>query len=316
MMNELQCDNLWPTIKKLAKKPGQRRAAVAYVTSDEHVKFRKGDVLVTDASDQSIASGQTDAKLLDEAFQRDAELFSIPGLHCKVLLLGGTAIIGSANLSANSQSRVEAAWVSDHPAAVSMASSLIEDLTEQAEEIGPEFLNRIKNIEVTKTPWAGGGAHQKPKVKVHRPKTWIIGVHELIREFPEEQEAIAKGQATAEKQRAKKSSEVDWIRWNLDSHFSNEAQRGDIVIQIWSDRTVKKPTTVYRHATVLHRQREDACTRFYIEMAADSEGTAITWAAFRKLTKRVGLPHRVGPNSCRQIKQEYADALSALWMEK
>jgi hypothetical protein len=315
-MNELQCHNLWKTIKKLAKRPGPKRAAVAYVTSEQHVRFGEGDALVTDASDNAIASGQTDAKLLDEAFQRNAKLYSIPGLHCKVLVMAGTAIIGSANLSVMSESRVEAAWVSDHPTAVSMASSLVEDLTEHADEIDSDFLKHIKNIEVTKTPWTTGDAKTNPKIKVHRPTTWIIGVHELIREFPKEQAAIAEGQEIAEKRQAKKSSEVDWIRWNLDSRFSNEAQRGDVVIQIWVDRTIKKPITVYRHAAILHRQREDACTRFYIEMSANSEDTAITWAAFRKLTKRVGLPHRVGRNSCRPIKQEYADALSALWMEK
>lgn len=312
-MNELQCDNLWQTIKKLAKKPGQRRAAVAYVTSDEHVKFRKGDVLVTDASDHAIASGQTDAKLLDEASQRDAKLFSIPGLHCKVLVLGGTAIIGSANLSATSETRVEAAWVSDHPTAVSMASSLVESLIEQAEEIDPEFLERIKAIEVLKKPWTGGGIHKKPKVRLHRPRIWIIGVYELTREFPSEATALKEGQEIAEKLRTNEGSEVGWLRWDRKSRFATEAQRGDNVIQIWRTNKNERPSFVYRQVPILHRQAEPTCTRFYIEWFPDLEQTALTWHAFQKLTKKIELPGRVGPNSGRLIGQGYADALDALW---
>lgn len=314
-MNELQCDSLWATIKKLAKKPGPKRAAVAYVTSDEDVRFSQGDILVTDASDAAIASGQTNAILLDESYQRGAELYSIAGLHCKVLVIGGTAIVGSANLSKSSQSRIEAAWVSDNPTVVSMVKSLVENLVEQADEIGTDFLKHIKGIEVTKTPWPGAKP-QGPKFKIHTPQTWIIGVHELVREFHEEQEAIKDGEAIAEKQRIKKSSEVNWIRWNLDSRFSNDAKRGDIVIEIWNDRLTRKPVTVYRPGTILHRQREDACTRFYVEWDSNYEETALTWKTFLKLTKKIGLPGRVGPNSCRPIKQEHADALFALWTEQ
>ena len=69
-MDELLSDNLWPTIKRLAKRSSSKRAAVAYVTSEEYVEFGEGDVLVTDASHEAIASGQTNAKLLERAFER------------------------------------------------------------------------------------------------------------------------------------------------------------------------------------------------------------------------------------------------------
>src|SRR5262245_18363121 len=135
-MNELLSDSLWSTIKKLAKKATSKRAAVSYVTSDEFVTFGEGDLLITDASDQAIAARHTDAKTLARAFKRKAHLYSLPGLHTKVLLLGGTAVIGSANLSTTSANDlVEAAWVTDAPAAVGMATSFIQELITQAEEI-------------------------------------------------------------------------------------------------------------------------------------------------------------------------------------
>jgi hypothetical protein len=53
-MNELQCDKLWATIKRLARRKGPKRAAVAYVSNDDNLQFGDGDVLVTDGSDRMI----------------------------------------------------------------------------------------------------------------------------------------------------------------------------------------------------------------------------------------------------------------------
>lgn len=47
-MNELLSDNLWATIKQLAKKSSAKRCAVAYLTSEEFVKFREGDLRLSD----------------------------------------------------------------------------------------------------------------------------------------------------------------------------------------------------------------------------------------------------------------------------
>jgi phosphatidylserine/phosphatidylglycerophosphate/cardiolipin synthase-like enzyme len=167
-VNELHSDTLWKTVKRLARKSAVKRAAVAYATSGEMVRFGEGDLLVTDASDDAIAGGQTDAEVLAWAFDRGARLYSLDGLHTKVLLLDGVAVIGSANLSASSSaSLIEAAWVTDHPAAVGMASSLIEQLVEQGTEIDAAFLARARTVPVTAR--AGKAATRKLGTKVKLP---------------------------------------------------------------------------------------------------------------------------------------------------
>lgn len=77
-MNELLCDDLWSTIRRLAHRAAVRRAAVAYVTSDEILRFSEGDVLVTDASDHAIAAGRPSAHVLQDAFTRKVRLYSLP----------------------------------------------------------------------------------------------------------------------------------------------------------------------------------------------------------------------------------------------
>lgn len=315
-MNELLSDSLWDTIKRLGKKASSKRAAVAYVTSEEFVKFTEGDVLVTDASDHAIALGQTDAQVLANAFKRKAELYSLPGLHTKVLLLGGTAVIGSANLSAGSATNlIEAAWVTDAPAPVGMATSLVQQLTSQAQRIDEAFLERILKIEVKAHPKPAGGAAKPKKVKIPKHVTWIIGVHELVKDFPAEQAAIQSGTATAEGKVTKPSSDVSWIRWTGTSRFRSEAKEGDTLIQVWSRRKAKKPSAVYRHAPIVHRQDEDTCTRFFVEDFADAEDISLTWSEFKKLVTQVGLNAKIGPASARPIAEAYSNALFALWGE-
>jgi hypothetical protein len=315
-MNELLSGKLWTVIKQLGKKASSKRAAVSYVTSEEFVKFTEGDVLVTDASDHAIAMGQTDAQVLAKALKRGAELYSLSGLHTKVLLLGGTAVIGSANLSdASATSLIEAAWVTDAPAAVGMATSLVQQLVSHAQQIDEAFLARILKIDVKAPPKPTGGSAKPKKVKIPKHHTWIIGVHELVKDFPAEQEAIESGTATAEGKITKSSSDVSWIRWTGNSRFRSEVKEGDTVIQIWSERKAKNPSTVYRHAPIVHRQHEDTCTRFFVEDFVDNEDTSVSWNDFKKLVAQVGLTGKIGPASARPIAEAYANALFALWGE-
>jgi hypothetical protein len=315
-MNELLSGNLWDTIKRLGKKASSKRAAVAYVTCEEFIKFTDGDILITDASDHAIAMGQTDAQVLASAFNRRAQLYSLAGLHTKVLLLDGTAVIGSANLSeASATTLIEAAWVTDAPAAVGMATSLVQQLTSQAEVIDKPFLDRILKIEVKPRPKSFGGTTKPKKVKIPKHVSWIVGVHELVKDFPAEQEAIEAGTTTAEGNITESSSDVSWIRWTGNSRFRREAKEGDTVIQIWSRRKAKNPSRVYRHAPILHRQDEDTCTRFFVEDFADSKNTSIRWNDFKKLVQRVGLTGKIGRASARPIAEAYSNALFALWGE-
>jgi hypothetical protein len=315
-VNELLCHNLWATIKRLAKRATTKRAAVAYITSDELVKFADGDVLITDASESAIASGQTNAKVLARVFKRGARLYSLRGLHTKVYLLGGTVVIGSANLSATSANDlIEAAWVTDAPTAVGMATSLVQQLTVQAERIDETFLRQILKIKVKRHPAPGGRSAKPKRVRIPKHRTWIVGVKEILKDLPAEQEAIEAGTAAAKQMVTKSSSDVSWIRWTGHSRFRSEAKEGDSVIQIWSSYRAKRPTAVYRHAPILHRQEENTCTRFFVEDFADMGDTCITWIEFKKIVGRVGLIGKIGPASAREITEPTANALFSLWRD-
>lgn len=316
-MNELLCDKLWPTIGRLAKRSASKRAAIAYVSSDKLIKFGKGDVLVTDASNHAIAMGQTSAEVLHRAFKRSAQLYSLSGLHAKVLLIDGTAVIGSANLSGSSaNSLVEAAWVTDNPVAIGMGTALINELIEQAEVIDARFLARVLKIKVKRSGGAAVGTAKRKPVKIRKSAAWIIGVHEFDDDkYPEEQEAAEAGEEIAKEGLTRESSDVSWIRWTGNSRFCTQAREGDTVIQLWSPNGSKRPEAVYRHAPILRRQNEKSCTRFYVEDFRNEQKMSLSWVQFKKLIKKVGLSSSIGPNSARPITAAESNALFSLWSQ-
>lgn len=155
-MGRLLSENLWTEIQAASTKV-PKMAAVAYVSSDQIIKFGNGDTLITDASDETIAAGQTRARVLEAAFRLGATLYSLPNLHAKIMVLGDTAVIGSANISSNSANGLaEVGWITDQPAEVQEARTLIERLIARSVPIDQAFITRILNIRVRPRPRGPG----------------------------------------------------------------------------------------------------------------------------------------------------------------
>jgi hypothetical protein len=155
-MARLLSETLWAEIQTSASKT-PKMAAVAYVSSDQIIAFGNGDTLVTDASDDTIAGGQTRARVLEAALHRGGRLFSLPNLHAKVLVFADTAVVGSCNLSANSANVLtEAGWVTDLATEADEARALIQRLIARAVPIDQAFITRILGIRVRPRPRGAG----------------------------------------------------------------------------------------------------------------------------------------------------------------
>jgi phosphatidylserine/phosphatidylglycerophosphate/cardiolipin synthase-like enzyme len=121
-------------------------------------------VLVCDASNHAISSGQTDATVLRRAFERGVELNSLQDLHAKLVLFGKTAIIGSANLSESALAE-EVLITTDHVIHAAVAS-LIDEMVRRAVPIDVRFLDRISKIIVKRSPRSC--TCRWPKVSIRR----------------------------------------------------------------------------------------------------------------------------------------------------
>lgn len=152
----LLVDNVWPDVRKLAAGRQRQLAAVAYFTSERSLSFGPGDLLIVDASDEKIKTGATSAEAIARVCARKAAVYSLSGLHAKLFVLGTNVIVGSANLTENSERLREAALVSDSPALRAEAINWIEQLKKRAILVDRRFLKGILALQVIRSPWTAG----------------------------------------------------------------------------------------------------------------------------------------------------------------
>lgn len=169
MTTRLESARLMEAIKVNAAKAKHRYAVIAYVSTDSLVRFKKDDVLVVDASEPCVRAGQTSASVLHRAVRSGAEVYSLPGIHAKVLVCDDTAIVGSANLSAAAAEPLrEAGLISNDPAIVKQARDLVRTLSLRAAprltQSATEALLRIPVDRAGSGPRSGSQRSEKPSL--------------------------------------------------------------------------------------------------------------------------------------------------------
>jgi phosphatidylserine/phosphatidylglycerophosphate/cardiolipin synthase-like enzyme len=220
-------DLLWKEIAKKARNARRTKAAIAYVTKASPLAFRKGDVLVVDASNGAIASGQTSAAVLSALMKKGVSLYSHDGLHAKVVIADSVLFSSSANLSDSSIPKLfEAGIETDNPNTVSSAVGMVEELMEKSDSIDPAFIARIRKIKVTRH-FGGGKSEARGTSRGHRDSvTWLLGIHTI--DDPKDQNELRRIEAGMEKAEAFVSSpesSVAWIRFGGTKSRMREARR-------------------------------------------------------------------------------------------
>lgn len=104
----------WPAIRRDLDRPNRRPvvAVIGYIGKDAPtvMPLRKGDILVCDASETAVKGRLTNVAALQTFRKRGVNLFSLSGLHAKVIASPTAAWVGSSNASNNSETRlIEAA---------------------------------------------------------------------------------------------------------------------------------------------------------------------------------------------------------------
>jgi hypothetical protein len=317
-MQELVSADLWKRASKVSRRASIHRCAVAYVSSDSLIEFGSGDTLITDASTAAIKSGQTSAHVLKRANDRGAAIYSYPGLHAKVLVFDRIAVIGSANLSLSSANQLtEAALFTDDPSTVSAAIDLISQLEGRANRLKTGTIEKLCRLKVIRRGGKRGVAvsrQRSAKITPRPGRTWLVRFFDVEDdEYPDEADAARRGVEEAAAGLEYSDSEVNWIRMTGTSAFRRDARPGDWIIGIHGPTFKRPPTTVYAPLPILHRQDEDKWTRLHYEDFSDSEDTAVTWGAFKKLAARADIPYGISPNATRRLGDEHARNLRAIW---
>ena len=135
---------------------------VAYVTQAQGSLFRSGDVLICDASGKAVSCGETDPRFLRKLLEKGVRIYSCEALHAKCAVFDDYVLLGSANMSESSASRLVELSVLEKDRRLSLdVNTFILGLIRSgvAMELSPKDLARLsKKWRSKQVPWQGGFA--------------------------------------------------------------------------------------------------------------------------------------------------------------
>jgi hypothetical protein len=310
-MDQILTDNIWRQVAPFARRCTRRVAALAYVSASTLIRFRKDDILVCDASDAAIKSGETSASALSKWYRGGVQIYSRPGLHAKLLVMGNRALIGSANLSESSAYQLrEASLLTSRTSVVSQAKAFVYLAKSEAIEVDETFLARARRLKVVRLEHHGFSKRQK-----HRPlgsRFWAVRVTEVDpAKYKSEELLVDEATERVREITGDESIEPTWIRFTGSSQFRAEAQAGDTVVELSSTREGKQ-ITVQAPSAILLRQDKQHWTRFYCDPS--TELPKLPWTTFRQNLTRLGVKG-ITRYSVRELNRKDAALIQTIWEE-
>ncbi len=208
---KLFTDSVWGEVSAVCGHSGRKTVVIAHLNSGaaKLLKIKKGDIVVTCASDSAIKNGTTSAAELQKIASLGATLYNVDNLHAKVIITASQLMVGSANASTNSQrGLVEACLSTTDQTAIAKAEIWARSLL--GEELSPEQLNRKAKMKVAKRIFTGVRARADAGVPTHAP-LWLG----YTSSFNVDETLLAIGEAQAEQL----TKSIDTSRFETDTRY-------------------------------------------------------------------------------------------------
>jgi hypothetical protein len=306
MMDKIFTNSSWSKISTHFPEDVPKFAAIAYVSKGSPLQFGSGDILICDASESSIKSGNTDAGILLNFKKNGAQIFSCENLHAKIVVCGKYAVIGSSNLSKSSEEDLlEATLLTDKRQIRAQVLGLIHNFMSVSDELDENALKKLAKIPVIKR--FGKSNSKKKHVNETGTSYWVVSVVPLEKVKEQEKSLIEEGQHKALKFTESEDSDIGWIRFVGKSKFRQEAQPGDIILEITK---YKRKVLISEPRPILYRQDHDNWTRFYLEVPKDIQ--EMSWSKFEKELRKVGVSS-IKKNSTKKLSPEEIMGVDKIW---
>jgi hypothetical protein len=247
-------EQVWPELKRLAarKRRGRATVAVPYVT-EPLLDLRAGDTLAVDLSPPILRAGQTNPKVLRHYLRAGVRLYSSPGLHAKIFVLGDTAVVGSSNMSKASERVLrEAVIVVKDRAAVRAAAEAARRLLDR--ELGKGDLDDAARL--YRPPQRGPARPTRPSTKYPAgpPPTvsdrlWVLGLY--LTDWPATAEKRAAAANRGIRRRAGAAADVEIGSALFDLDVAPKLRLDDVVIEASAPAKTKPLEEAFHPARVI-----------------------------------------------------------------
>ena len=209
--------SVWGRIRKLSQSSPPAIVAAPYFGcgATRLLNLKKGSLLVVKFDKEAVGSGQVDPREVAKAIKNGVEVHSCSNLHAKVYVFGKTAVVGSSNVSQNSERHlIEACVETTDKKILASARRFIHSLL--GDKVGLEYAKqmfafyrppmRFKNAGTIRT--------KRKKPTPTHSDLWLVSlVEKTWQEVDYEQEE--KGRAIAQKAvKNQRAFELQSFQWS------------------------------------------------------------------------------------------------------
>ncbi len=312
-MSNFFTGDIWKEVNILLNKKRLNYACIAYVTSDL-LLLNKGDILVCDASNDSIRFGQTSAKTLKTYIKKGVNIYSNQNLHSKFLYTDKFLAIGSANLSKRSANiLIESAVVTTDDVLISQAKAFYLNLLKESRFITAKQIDRLLKIKVVKRSLKPTRKSQVRKLNLGN-NYWLLPAAELgIGVWNRIEEQVTKITKSVARKENIDEEDIGFIRWDVKSKFGRLAKPGDQVIIKLNSKPYHL-SWIYPPSTILKKETKDGYTYFYHDDRGSERGK-ISWTKFKAIAKSLHIQN-IATVRTKPVSPEVVQKLKCRWKFK
>ncbi|WP_426571327.1 hypothetical protein [Aquihabitans sp. McL0605] len=240
---------IWSDITEVCRGSSRVVAAVAFVGAQAPalLPLKSGDLLIVNASKQSLLARATNPEALATYVDRGVTVRSSSTLHAKVVAASRRAVIGSANASTHSDQLLEAAVVTTDTELIREARAFVLSV-QPDEDVDDLFLTEARRIWAMGRnggpPGSGDREQLDSSFLPEGPfRLWLSADRAEDELGPEDQAAFA---ATTRRNRRGFPAARFTLDWES-SALGDEYRRGDVILHVWGEgeaRTVGRPWVV------------------------------------------------------------------------
>jgi len=278
MSRQLLSDDVWTQLTKAAtssRKPAHIAVAYFGTSGAKLLPLPPGSVLVVDASEAAVRSGQTNPSELIKLYRKGVKIHSYEGLHAKVYVFGNAVFVGSANVSKNSRDRLrEAASRSSAASDVRAAREFVQSL--MTLELGLGELRKLESMyEKRRRRSTRGGSKQR----VRKPALFVNHFH--FDELPKQEEDRESIGANAAKKLLRSTGRHEVSSYWPYKSYAPPWRRADTLIPIEFD-SAGKIARIYPPERVLMKREGIRRRFFYVE-----EDLSLRSMTYRRATSKI-----------------------------
>jgi hypothetical protein len=261
--------------------------AVPYLGSDggKLLRLKRGDVLVVALTKANSSNGSVCPDEIQRLQSNGVQVFLSDRLHAKVLLCGGKAVVGSANLSQTSFTHLdEAAMLTTDASVVKHIRAWFQQRMLQS--VTPEWLGVCASV--YRPPKGGFGRRGKRTEQPNEEALWLLGLQPT--DYPEDETVVMESGASQAKQ---KLSDPEKFKVETIRLCGNvRVREGDKVIQIMRTADSHYVEELAKVIEIRRTKSRRGAAVAYLFLECRNRPNRIPWAKFKRGCSAYGLKLR------------------------